>query len=377
MKRRLLVFELRMMGDAIMSLPFVRAAQERFEVRAACAPAGREVFQMVLPADRVIDWQPPWLTPRGRDHEPWRRSGWRAFVAQTRAVRADVAVCVWPDARTHILMGLSGAKERVGFPMVAANFYANHLGWRKRQLLFGPLLGAFASVCLTRPLLTRKLVRRDYRQHHIENWRQLAEALELRWDAAPPWLNAPEGGLPADVRSFLDQARQQRRTVWLVHPGARTPNRRWPVENFKRVIAETLRPAGAAVVVVKPPELEWHSDFGEGALVAAPANLAELARLTGSVDRVLCNDTGMAHVAAALGKRTVAVFTANLPEWFAPYGSADLAVASDACPHRPCLDRCVMPSFVCRDAVSVELVAARVKRATGEAGTGVVCELCR
>jgi len=362
-KPRLLVLELRMMGDAVMSLPFLRAAAERFEVHIACAPAGREVFELALPPGRVLVWQPPWLAESASSN-PGHSPGGGAvdFIKRLRAVRADVAVSVWPDARTHILMGLSGARERIGFPMTAVNYYASHLGWRKRQLLLGPMLGALGGLGLLRPLLTRKLFKRDYLQHHVENWRQLVDALSLNWNATAPWLNAPEGKLPEAMEAFLASVRGARRRVWLVHPGARTPNRRWAWAGFERVIRETLLPAGAAVVVVKPPEMDLPATDGGGWCVAAPNGLVELLRLTSRVDHVLCNDTGMAHLAAALGKRTVGVFTANLPQWFAPHGSADLAVDHDACPHRPCLDRCVMPSFVCREAVTVEMVQAQVSK---------------
>lgn len=363
MKRRLLVFEQRMMGDAIMSLPFIRAAHERYEVFVACAPGGRPVFERVLSEDHLLEWCPPWLAEQGK-YAPsrWWQSGLREFANRCRATTPDVAVSVWPDARTHLLMGWSGAKERVGYPMVAANYYANQLGWRKRQLLIGPLMSLLGSVCLLRPLLTRKLIREDYMQHHVENWRQLAGALELNWNTTTPWLPVPEISLPGEPDSFIARARAAGRQLWLVHPGARTANRRWPLERFQAVIQETMLPGNAAVILVKPPEMELGRDIDPRVLIAKPESLGELMRLTHLVDHVLCNDTGVAHVAAALGRRTVSVFTANLPQWFAPHGSNDLALDHQACPHRPCLDRCVMPSFVCRDAVPAEQVSVLVRQ---------------
>lgn len=362
MKPRLLIFEMRMMGDAIMSLPFIRAAGHKFEVHVGCAPGGEEVFQMVLPPERVIAWNPPWLAETqkyalGR----YLKSGLHGFLRHVRCLRAEVTLSVWPDARTHILMALSGARERVGYPMAPVNYYANHLSWRRRQLRYGAILAILGSVCLGRPLLTRKLLRRDYRQHHLENWRQLADALEVRWDVSPPWIVPSGSTLPPAVTASLDQAREAGRQVWLVHPGARLPNRRWPWANFRRVIEEVLLPAGAAVMVVQPPELAGSVRYGAGAGTLAPGNLGELARIMSGVDHVLCNDTGVAHLAAALGKRTVAVFTANLPQWFAPHGNLDLAVDHTACPIRPCLDRCVMASYVCCEAVTVDMVAAQVR----------------
>lgn len=63
---------------------------------------------------------------------------------------------------------------------------------------------------------------------------------------------------------------------------------------------------------------------------------------------------------AALGKRVVSIFSDQEPRWFAPRGSEGLAVWRDVCPHRPCLDHCVMPSYICLEAVSFEMVREKV-----------------
>ena len=365
MKRKLLIFELRMIGDAIMSLPFVRSAAARFEVWVCCAPGCVAVFETVLPKERIIAWQPPWLVESGKyAWRRWRKSGVGDLVRRVRAVRADVAVSVWADARTHILMGLSGARERVGFPMVAVNHYANHLPWRRRQLVVGGVLTALAGVALGRRLLTRKLVRANYRQHHVENWRQLAEALSLSWDARAPWFAAGTAGVSAELSALV--ARAPGRPVWVVHPGGRVPEQRWPLGGFERVIREVLLPAGVLVLVVKPPEVEFGAEWEGLAPVVKPGILAELFAVVNLADVVLCNDTGVAHVAAGLGKRVVGIFTASEPDWFAPWGSREYVVRQPVCPHHPCLGRCVMPTVICRDAVTVELVAARVRQVLAE-----------
>ena len=369
MKPKLLIFELRMIGDAIMSLPFVRAAAASFEVWVCCAPGCVAVFETALPKERIIAWQPPWLVESGKyAWRRWRESGVGDLVRRVRGVRADMAVSVWADARTHILMALSGARERVGFPMVAVNHYAHHLAWRRRQLVVGGVLNAVAGVALGRRLLTRKLLRTDYRQHHVENWRQLAEALDLAWDARVPWFAAGTAGVSADLSGLVARARAAGRAVWVVHPGGRVPEQRWPLAGFARVVREVLLPAGVLVVVVKPPEVDFGTEWETLAPVVRPGNLGELFGVVSLADVVLCNDTGVAHVAAGLGKRVVGIFTASEPDWFAPWGSREYVVRQAVCAFHPCLGRCVMPTVICREAVTVELVAARVRQMLTERG---------
>jgi len=92
-----------------------------------------------------------------------------------------------------------------------------------------------------------------------------------------------------------------------------------------------------------------------------PKSLSAYVALCGMADYALCNDTGSAHLAGAAGKPVVTIFTNSRPSWFAPYGNEALAVEGAECPSKPCLEHCVMPSFICRDGVTVESVEEKLK----------------
>jgi ADP-heptose:LPS heptosyltransferase len=273
-------------------------------------------------------------------------------------VRADVAASGWADARVHLLMGLCGARIRAGFPMTAENFYASHLPWRRKQIRIGALMYGAGSFLGMRPLLTRKVRRADYYQHHVEDFRDLAGALGIAWDETRPWLPAPatpSSGPP----------------VWLVHPGARFAGRRWPLESFGRIIREVLAPAGAKVLFVRAPELAGAvPQLPGGVEVVSPGSLREFMDLCATAEVLLCNDTGVSHMGAALGKRVVTIFSDQEPRWFAPRGSERHAVWRDVCPHRPCMDHCVMPSYICLEAVTYEMVREQVLSILEEARAG-------
>lgn len=338
-----------MIGDAVMSLPFLRsAAAGGYDVFVTCAPGSAGIFNLVLPAERILPWEPPWLGAEGGGAARWKQAGVPQYLQHLKALRPDVVASGWAEARGHLLMGLTGARVRAGFPMTATNLYASHLPWRKKQLRMSPLLYAAGRALTLRPLLTVKVHRRDYYQHHVEDFRDLAGALGIPWDETRPWL---------PVRTTPMQSRP----VWLVHPGARFEGRRWPLENFGRIVREVLAPAGVKVVFVRAPEVG-------GALpplppdveVLAPGSLRELLEICGGVDVLLCNDTGVSHMGAALGKRVVTIFSNQEPRWFAPRGSEQYAISADCCPHRPCLDHCVMPSYVCMEAITYDRVREKV-----------------
>ncbi len=352
---RLLLFEQRMIGDAVMSLPFVRSAGASFEVHVTCAEHSAEVFSMVLPPERILPWTPPWLIEGGGGAK-WRKARFLPYLARLRSLRADVAASVWADSRVHLLMRLGGARVRAGFPMTANNFYASQLDWRQKQIRRGAMMGTLCSIAGLRPLLTVKVHRADYYQHHVDDFLNLAAALGIAWDETPPWLDIP-GAQPRDAGDC---------PVWLVHPGARFEGRRWPPAYFVKIVTEVLAPAGAKVLFVLPAEIRAElPPLPAGVEMIDPGSLRDFMQTCARADVLLCNDTGVSHMGAALGKLVVTIFSDQEPRWFAPRGSVQHAVWRDVCPHKPCLDHCVMPSYICLEAVTYEMVRDKVRAILG------------
>lgn len=367
MKPVMLIFEQRMMGDAIMSLPFIRAALEGYDVYVTCAPGSVPVFELILPKEKILPWLPPWLAEQGKyEAGRWSQSGMGEFLKQLRALKPYAAVSVWADTRVHWLMARCGAKVRAGFPMAKRNYYANHLPWRQRQLLAGQALSFAGALANFGPLLTVTLERREPQQHHVSCWEQLAQALMLPWTPAAPWVRPPFVYLPPEVEQVLGDAKAAGKPVWMVHAGARLEAHRWPVENFDRVLREELQTTGAQVVLLESPEVKWSETLKHTFTTYRAPDIGSLFAVLDAADALLCNDTGVAHVGAALGKPVVAVFSASNPNWFAPWGSQHRVVRRDVCEFHPCFGKCVQTSYVCRDAITVEMLSKSVRQLQAE-----------
>lgn len=142
------------------------------------------------------------------------------------------------------------------------------------------------------------------------------------------WLGFPRQGdeLEFDVAE-TDRARAAAldipRDYVCIHPGARDASRRWDAYHFAAVAdalaarglhivltgAEDERPLTHAVTqVMQAPaiDLAGHTDLGTLAAVLTDARL------------VVCNDTGVSHLAAALRVPSVVVFSASDPVRWAP-----------------------------------------------------------
>lgn len=325
-----------MIGDALMSLPFIRAALMRFDVHVACAPATVDVFALVLPNDHIHPWHPPWLEANA-NHEPppWSHSGLREYLRALKSLAPEIAVSVWADARVHYLMARCGARSRIGFPMTRQNYYAYQLPWRRRQLRAGKIIGLLGSILHGSPQLTHPIFKKGRDQHHVECWRQIAGALSLSWDETTPWFNPPNSPLPATISAVIADAKKAGKPIWIIHAGARVSIQRWPLSNFSEMVRSEIIPNGAQPVLLDSPEVQWPEEMRAQFPCVRLESFDQLIALFNAADGLLCNDTGVSHLAAALGKSVLAVFLTSNPNWFAPRGPKARWVANDNCTRSP------------------------------------------
>lgn len=143
----------------------------------------------------------------------------------------------------------------------------------------------------------------------------------------PPRLQVTAAPRPADGRTAL-----------VVHAGSTQPHKRWPAERFAAAVAaaaggrplrvtlvgtEADRAANAAVRAALPPDIPVDDRTGT-------TPLTELAALLAAHDLLLGNDSGVMHLAAAVGTRVVAVFgPTDAGKWLPPGAVAVTAPGGD------------------------------------------------
>lgn len=119
----------------------------------------------------------------------------------------------------------------------------------------------------------------------------------------------------------------------VVHPGAASGSRRWPLGRYADV-ARALARDGHRVVVTGSPE-EVHlaravaraARLDESAVLAGTTGLAGLAALVAAARLVVCGDTGVAHLASAYATRSVVLFGPVPPSsWGPPAGGPHTAL---------------------------------------------------
>ncbi|HEX3331968.1 MAG TPA: glycosyltransferase family 9 protein [Gaiellales bacterium] len=135
-----------------------------------------------------------------------------------------------------------------------------------------------------------------------------------------------ECGIPADPADLRlpGPLGWRERDVTVIHPGAASGARRWPPDRWARVAAAEWRRGRRVVLTGSSAERPLCTSIAraaclpEEAIGAGETGLDELLRLVASAGRVACADTGVAHLATALGTPSVVLFGPTPPSLWGP-----------------------------------------------------------
>ncbi|MGZ4961137.1 MAG: lipopolysaccharide heptosyltransferase II [Limisphaerales bacterium] len=198
-----------------------------------------------------------------------------------------------------------------------------------------------------------------------------------RYAAVLPLLNVPiawdfewlprRATVAAAVQSKWPIANEQ----WvLLVPGARWENKLWPVEHFAATVKLLAKDTNLKFAVLGSGD---DKQLGKTISSAVPGRVLDLTGQTSLHEMiewlrlsrlVIANDTGPMHIAAALGKPTIALFGPTDPKSAGPFRQLDKVLQSDSPSCIPCLKgRCSYPERIaCLKAITPELVAAKANQ---------------
>ncbi len=154
-----------------------------------------------------------------------------------------------------------------------------------------------------------------------------------------------------------------------LHPGARSPTRRWFLERFALTGAELRRQHGGTLVVIGGPEdraqgkrlAEW---IGRPVLnlCGATASLPVLGAVIARLALLITNDSGPAHIAYALGTPTVTIFGGEDPQRYGPPMAGPFRVLVPEVQCRPCGEVVCPIGYEClRDVTVGQVMSAAIE----------------
>lgn len=155
-------------------------------------------------------------------------------------------------------------------------------------------------------------------QHEIRRWAAMLRHFGVSVDTGDVHLQQPaEPLLPGSV---------------VVHPGASTEARRWPVERFAEVAAHLARAGERVLLTGDAGERERAQRVAELAelppesVLAGRTSLSQLVAVVSGARLVLCGDTGLGHVASATATPSVLLFGPVSPHRWGPPGRSQHVV---------------------------------------------------
>ncbi len=333
--RKVVLVRLRSIGDTVLTTPSI-VALRRF------LPAAQ--IDIVLE-----DWVAPLLSnfPQVDNVITLERNSMtsRARVARAlRAARYDVAYNLHGGTTATFLSRASGAKHRVGYASYQYARLHNHLA-----------------------PMPQKLWGRE-KTHSVEQ--QLAL---LGWTGVPVTDRpATQLGLTREASASIHLRLQRTiggdREFALIHPAAAFATKQWAVEKFARIIEELRARNVPAVVLVSPTETklaeELQHDCSAPITLFNDLSLPEVTALASRASIFVGNDSGIAHIVAAVGVPSVVIFGSSNRSHWQPWAKAPAEIVFEEMPCQPChgyfCEKFDQPECIIR--VPVERVSAAIDR---------------
>jgi len=312
-RKKILVLRYRFIGDTILSVPFfrnLRRAEPEAHITWVMAPGSAEVVQGIPYVDEIIFWDP---VTRHADSRGGHRtlSSKIAFIRELRANRYDKVYVLKRSFSSAIIALLSGAPERVGFDTEGRRF-----------------------------MLTKGVTYRP-EQHEVLSFLDVlrADGVPVTDDYLEAWIS-PEEARQAD-ELLRKEGMSAGAPLLALHPFASYPEKSWPLENFAEAATRLQQSQGLTPVIFggggdrKLLERGVHL-FPAGTIdLVGKCNLRVSMAVLQRSSRYIGNDSGIMHLAAAVGVPLVAIFGPTSPDRFGPWCHS-ARVVSNRFPCSPC-----------------------------------------
>lgn len=291
-----LCIRLDQMGDVLMCTPAIRALKESApgrRVTLLSSGSGGAIVPFIPEIDDYIEYGSPWMKI-SRPHDP---SADLAMIDLLRKHRFDAAVIFTTYSQSPLPAAM--LCYLAGIPLRLAHCRENPY-----QLL---------TNWIPEPEPERRI------RHEVQRQLDLVASIGAGTQDDRLSFHVPKADL-LPVKQRLENIGVDMQQPWIVlHPGATAPSRRYPASHWKEVSRMLVRRFNCPLVFTgDASEVELVENIRGGITgthsFAGALSLGELAALISLAPVMVCNNTGPAHLAAALGTALVDLYALTNPQ---------------------------------------------------------------
>lgn len=312
-QKKILVLRYRFIGDTILTVPFMRnlrRAEPDAYIAWVVAPGSSDVVQGIAYVDELIFWDPVTIHADSRGtHKTFGDK--LKFIRDLRARRFDKVYVLKRSFGSALIGYLSGAGKRIGFATEGRSFL----------------------------LSTTVPYRHD--QHEVQNFLDVlrADGVQVTDDHLEAWLTDEEKQFSEQFFKTAGVAPGE--LVIGIHPFAANPTRAWHLDNFIELARQLQERYAARILFFGGPRDSESLPEIRAALTQPPleavgtTSLRHSMALLSRCRLLVCNDSGIMHLAASMKVPLVALFGPQSPVKFGPWGES-CRVISQHFPCSPC-----------------------------------------
>lgn len=285
------------------------------------------------------------------------------FASIARRLPAVDDVIELPEtAGNHDYFRLLLDLDKQNFDLVI-DLHGNLRSWFARKLIQSGATSAYPKRRLSRWLTVRHLTTPDDVPHTIDLYNRALDDIEITAYASRPVIQAsPESG-----SALLASTSQP---VVAIAPGASHPTKQWPVANYLKVAQLLIDQHAAKILWIAMPDDRLSSatrdSLGTAVTEFIDSPVDTLATTLTSAHLAISNDSGLMHLASAVGTPVIAVFgPTHASLGFPPRGLHDRMMEVDEyC--RPCSLHGNIPCFRSEQFCFTRVTPEEVAAAAGE-----------
>ncbi len=334
--RRILLMRMDQIGDVVFTIPAVRAIKRKYpdaSIDYLVGPWSEELVELLPEIGKIISFPDNWFSPSFSLKKC--AANFFGALRELKRGKYDLAIDFRGDFRNIFLLFLAGIPERLSYGVTGGGF----------------LLSQECS--------------HDKRIHQVDLNLKLVQKLCCDIEDKSFGIQLSDSRKEAGRDLLVNIPKMERKVV--VHMGAGYPSKQWGSERYRRLI-DMISEKKLAWVVLVGLESErslvgnWSSVNGRVLNLIGKTTFSELAAVIDQCDLFIGNDSGPSHIAAALGKKEVVIFSGtNDADIWKPWNPKAVLIRKDV-PCSPCEEKvCFQPRHYCMEDIAVEEVFRKVQ----------------